>query len=163
MTNVVIAQEEIETTGYDLYLKTNDNLYFSNHSDGISKAHTCSNIRLSFDINSLRISTIYFNGCDSLVLGDLSFLGFPEKISPISLNTGKYYAAEIIEYELVDRSYRVYHRIKWSPISQIQNLNIGSSTTGVHTAVELVGYAWHGFVPYWRYCQLEPDYPDCPQ
>jgi hypothetical protein len=22
-------------------------------------------------------------------------------------------------------------------------------------------YSWHGFVPLWRYCQLEPDYPRC--
>ncbi|MEO8608336.1 MAG: hypothetical protein ABI690_10660 [Chloroflexota bacterium] len=23
-------------------------------------------------------------------------------------------------------------------------------------------FTWRGFIPFWRYCQLEPDFPDCP-
>jgi hypothetical protein len=43
-----------------------------------------------------------------------------------------------------------------SPTSQVSYINLLQAP---HITQRL--FAWHGFVPTWRYCQLEPDYPLC--
>jgi hypothetical protein len=47
-------------------------------------------------------------------------------------------------------------RTPFQPDSQISFMNVLQPT---YISQQL--YAWHGFVPLWRYCQLEPEYPLC--
>jgi hypothetical protein len=47
-------------------------------------------------------------------------------------------------------------RTPFQPHSQISFMNVLQPT---YISQQL--YAWHGFVPLWRYCQLEPGYPLC--
>jgi hypothetical protein len=160
-TNVVIAQNQLESKGYKLYHAESRILYFSNRIDGISKAETCSNIRLSFERNSQTLSTITLIGCDGIILGDLWHIGFPQKIMQpldVYIKLNEYYTAITDQHEFVDTS---YIWTAWSPNTKIYGLDIGSSAKTVNLAIDLVGHNWHGFVPYWRYCQLEPNFGDC--
>ncbi len=43
------------------------------------------------------------------------------------------------------------------PDSRVTSINLLPHTD------RLQQYAWHGFMPLWRYCQLEPEYFDCKQ
>lgn len=160
VTDIRLARERIEAKGYTLFSAANDNLYFTNRTNGVTPSSTCSNVRLSLDADNLPITSMIFTGCQDLLVGDTSILGLPEKILGTYIKIGDYFSTEIVEYEYIDD---VFQFREWSPFSKDASLYIGTSTYGIHKTVASRGYMWHGFVPRWRYCQLEPAFTDCPK
>jgi hypothetical protein len=107
------------------------------------------------------VSMIYFLGCRNITLGELSFLGFPEKMlqgDNLFIQMGHYAAVRTYQYGFANG---YYYRKEWSPNADVNEFEIGSPTTGVHVAIELAGFRWRGFMPHWRFCQLEPSSMDC--
>jgi hypothetical protein len=82
-------------------------------------------------------------------IGDIaSILGIPERVIYARFREKAYeliYASGV-PLSTMDR---------WSLFNRVRRLNI--QTVGDNSAV----FAWHGFVPRWRYCQLEPTYTAC--
>ena len=159
-TDVATAQNRLESKGYKLDHAESRILYFSNRAEGNSIAGTCSNIRLSFEGNTKLLANITLVGCDGMILGNLWHIGFPEKImQPLDLyiKLGEYYTA------ITSQSDANSTPRELSPNTKIDGLDIGSSVKTVNLAIDLVGQNWHGFVPHWRYCQLEPNFGDCAQ
>ncbi|MBA3870379.1 MAG: hypothetical protein H0X30_14635 [Anaerolineae bacterium] len=148
VTSIAFAQKQLEANGYKIYNTISDSPHF--YFRGDAKTETCSDIQMSTRNDGTTVSAISLSGCKGIVLGDLSFLGFPEKIRQGYMKLGHYFVAEIAEANKLDRVRQ------WSPYSQINSVSMGKE-------MDLLGNSWHGFVPDWRYCQLEPSYVDCPQ
>jgi len=162
LTTIHDAQKQVERLGYDLYSSEEKILHYSNLVGSRKKTEPCSNIHLRND-NNLIVYNIFFVGCDGLTIGELSFLGFPERMlqgPELLIQIGEYSVIQISQYGFKNGE---FYLKEWSPNSIVNNLDIGSSTSGAHIALELAGFNWRGFLPYWRYCQLEPTSSDCPQ
>jgi len=81
-------------------------------------------------------------------IGDLTAaLGLPERLILVP--------PQNLVYEFVSISTEGW-RAPIAPDSQVSFISLLRPT-----APRRPWYTWHGFVPEWRYCQLEPDYPLC--
>jgi hypothetical protein len=163
VTTIDKSLKRIESKGYKFTNISNDNLYFWDPSWRNIQFGACSNIITSFERESRIVSNITLIACNGITLGDLSLIGFPEKImgnSDLYIKLTEYLAATVSNYERLDKG---YFRKEWTPKTKVYRLDIGSSILAFSKAIDIAGAPWHGFVPHWRYCQLEPNYLDCQQ
>ena len=84
----------------------------------------------------------------NLHIGDLTAaLGLPQGMVMIPPQNLVYAQAAITNQDW---------RAPFSPDSRVSFINLRQPVRRYQTV-----YDWHGFVPAWRYCQLEPGYPLC--
>lgn len=103
-----------------------------------------------FQMNKRVVGRIQLQMCKeaNVQVGDLTTVfGLPQRlvlVSPPNLGYGQV-AVNIINW-----------RAQFTPDSQVSFINLLQPYSA-----NRIFYGWHGFVPAWRYCQLEPAYPLC--
>ena len=154
VTTMKETQKWIEINGYSLNQSSDDILYFVRNLGANSPLYpSCTNIWLQFAEDKQTLASISLWGCESITLGTLSPLGLPKKMMVLQstdsyLILGDYFTASIGLRELFSKSYD----------AKVFGLSIGHSAKGLYESINQYGHLWHGFVPHWRFCQLEPDY-----
>ena len=102
-------------------------------------------------INYFHVINITFSGCPFVRVGDLLLLwGNYERFTiGITFNEGSG-----TEISIGDANTPIWHT---SPLEATNFFAI----IPLHDLHREFRYPWHGFLPKWRYCQLEPDFTDC--
>jgi hypothetical protein len=93
--------------------------------------------------------------CERIRLGDwLTLLGQPENVSLSNTNPLLRGLAVMLVIPRTDCT-------KWpmSPFATVSQVSL--SPANPRSGVALVSLRWHGFIPYWRYREFEPEAPSC--
>jgi hypothetical protein len=81
----------------------------------------------------------------------------PLRLGDLSTSTVPFYdAISMTPYQVAYGTVTLYLNGWPSPNSPVNSINLLSQADLIQH------YNWHGFVPQWRYCQIEPEYPSCP-
>lgn len=134
------------------YVLLSDSGFFVSYAPAAQPADTCQKIVLSKGgiEGQMFIFDIIFSRCSGVRSGDLMrVLGTPASIN-MSMPTIAYGTG------LTNVIFSVWSDT-WntSPFEPINSIRLGGGFGDMQI------YDWHGFMPEWRYCQLETAHPSC--
>jgi hypothetical protein len=103
-----------------------------------------------------RVDGLHLSNCRDIYAGDIvSWVGRPNAYVFTTWGDGHIWLGFLQEHTLA-RSFSVNVPHEYELDTSIGEVWVFPGSSGGV-------YRWHGFVPFWRYCQLESDYPVCPR
>lgn len=146
VTTDYTAERRLQAEGMELIYRAE---FYVMYRDPLNDCSVTLNLQITGGTFLVENVSIY--KCTSVRLGDLMVLwgDYERQLSGITLNEGSVQEMTILDGGALDWHTNPFETPTVFTVAPLQKSPKSSR------------FGWHGFVLKWRYCRLEPQYPDC--